>query len=164
MTFNQSQNGGHFDHKRIGPPKGKPSNNLKTARWKHAIGKALKQYNNDKIKQGEALDHIAFELVAAACDNTNENYQFAVKEIGLRLDGKHKEHIEIGVSEGAAALGLGISAAFASLIRITSGREVIDGEVIMSSGFVLPAPVCVEASGHGEGLDISEVQGGSGGT
>jgi len=99
---------------------------------------------------------IAREVVECAQDRTNENFQYAVKEIGLRLDGKPTEHIDVTTNEGLASAALGISAALAQLSLVTGVGTVIDGEVIVPDRSLLPAEICTEAEGRGEGVDISE--------
>lgn len=140
-----------------GAPRGNQNKN-KGKRWSGALRKALTLFENDKVKGGQALDKIALEVVGAAVDRTDDNWQFAVKEIGMRLDGKPTERIEVDASDAAGHV-VGISAAFAALIEATGKGEVIDGEVVVSDRPLLSAEVCVEAGGHGEGVDFSEVSG-----
>jgi hypothetical protein len=63
----------------------------------------------------EALLKIATELVECALDSTNPNFQFAVREIGLRLDGKPKDHIDLDTTQ--PLVNAGISDAYAILIE-----------------------------------------------
>ena len=132
--------------------------------WNKSLMKALRNYENDKdeIRRGYALNRIAVNLLKCALDTDSPHYEFAVKEIGLRLDGKPKEHIELGLNEGTAALGIGISAAFAQLVEMQTGGKIIDGEVVVPDRSLLPAPVRAAQNGCGEGVDIQEVPGDSG--
>lgn len=75
-------------------------NATRAKRWQEAIDKALKRFNRakvegdapqDEVKAGEALDHIAMTVVAAAIDGD----WWAVAEIGNRLDGKPPQSIDI---------------------------------------------------------------------
>ena len=65
----------------------------------------------------EALLKIATELVECALDRTDPNFQFAVREIGLRLDGKPKEHIALESAQ--PRVNAGISDAYAILTEAT---------------------------------------------
>lgn len=73
-------------------------NGSKGKRWQEAIDKALKRFNRaateddpaTQVKTGEALDHIAQTVVAAAIDGD----WWAVAEIGNRLDGKPAQSID----------------------------------------------------------------------
>ena len=136
-------------------------NQSKTKPWKEAINKALKQYENKErgVRRGDALRRIADELIMAAMDRNDQNFQFAVKEIGLRQDGKPTETVEIG---DATEKYLGISAAFAVLSQFAAEPKTVHGTTIVQDRPVLPAEVRIKADGCGEGLDIPENQGRSG--
>ena len=77
-------------------PKGHPGFTGKTHNkpWRDAVNKALLQYENKSddprayVKRGEALFKIATQMVECALDKDDDNFQFAVKEIGMRQDGK----------------------------------------------------------------------------
>ena len=94
--------------------------------WKLAIKRALARQSESE--QNEALLKIATELLKCAMDSGNPNFQFAVKEIGLRLDGKPREHIEIGLDSTPDFMSIGVSQAYATLVSITKPGEVIEGE------------------------------------
>ena len=130
-------------------------NQSRTRPWKNAIKRTLKQYEDKTagITQGNVLRRIAEEMVECALDRNNPNYRFAVKELGLRLDGKPTETVEIGDTTREL---IGISAAYGVLASLTGKGEVIDGEVIVPDRSLLSSEVCVEAGGRGEGVDISE--------
>jgi|SRR6185312_3692021 len=68
-------------------------NATKTKRWTQAIDKALKQFQDKKlrVKAGEALDRIAKLLVKEALQGD----WWAVTEIGNRLDGKPAQSIDV---------------------------------------------------------------------
>ena len=100
-------------------------------------------------------------MVEQALDPTSPHYEFAVKEIGLRLDGKPKETLEVTDTTGAF---IGLSGAYRTLIDITPKREAISGTSTVQDRPVLSAEVCAEPEGCGEGVDIPEVSGGSGGS
>jgi len=140
-----------------GAPKGN-KNQSSGKPWKDAINRALTK--KGKCEQAEELYLIAREVVEAAQDRTDPNFAMAVKEVGLRLDGKPTEHIALEGNTSQALIG--ISAAFASLVRITNSGEVIDGEIIMPDRSLLSSEICVEAEGLGEGVDLPKVSGGSG--
>ena len=95
--------------------------------WKQAIERALSVKGTRD--RAEELYIVAETLLGCAKDTSSPHYQFAVKEIGLRLDGKPREHIQVGVDEGNAFIGIGISQAFANLVKIANTGEVIDAEV-----------------------------------
>lgn len=133
--------------------------------WREAIDKALKRYERESddpkraIKRGEALFKVANELVESALDRKDPNFQFAVKEIGLRQDGKPIETVELGDTTQKA---LGISAALNLLSQFTAEPKVVSGETIVQDRPVLPDKVCAEEGGHSEGVDISKVSGHTG--
>lgn len=140
--------------------KGLPNNTIDFAdpqrRWKQAIQRVLSKKGT--VNAADELYKVAEKLLECAVDKESPHYQFAVKEIGLRLDGKPTERVQITDPSATAAV-IGISAAFAKLVELQSGGKVINGEVVMPDGSLLPAPVRVTENGHGEGLDISEVPG-----
>jgi hypothetical protein len=123
--------------------------------WKAAINRALSKKGS--CERSEELYLIAREVVECAQDRTDPNFAMAVKEVGLRLDGKPTEHIAL--TDDTAQKLVGISAAFASLVGAATGGTIIDGEIIMPSRSLLPAEVCPETGGHGEGLDLREMSG-----
>ena len=144
---------------------GAGNNFLKNKPWKDAINRAFAQYEDKSddpkryVKRGEALFKIANEMVECALDRNNENFQFAVKEIGMRQDGKPIETVELG---DATQKALGISQAFSLLADFAGREEVVIGETLVPDRPLLSVEVCVEAGGHGERVDIPEVSGGSG--
>lgn len=142
----------------------RPDSNVKQGMWVKAIKTALADHSNPKkkIKAGEALFKIADQMVAAATDRTDPNFQFAVKEIGMRLDGKPTEHIQIGAPNGSAHELIGISAAFATLVRAAAEREVVGGETLVPDRPLLPTEIRPKANGHGKGMDIPAMSGSSG--
>jgi hypothetical protein len=123
--------------------------------WKAAINRALSKKGS--CDRSEELYLIAREVVECAQDRSDPNFAMAVKEVGLRLDGKPTEHIEL--TDDTAQKLVGISAAFASLIGVTGRGEIIDGEIVVSDRPLLPVEVRPETGGHGEGLDLREVSG-----
>lgn len=127
--------------------------------WRNAISRALSKKGT--VDRAESLYQVADELLQCALNPESPHYEFAVKEIGLRLDGKPKEHIEFSTDDGVAAVGIGISAAFASLVKATSGGEIVDGEVVVPDRPVLSTEVCTESKGCGETVGISEMSGDS---
>lgn len=127
--------------------------------WKHAIERALSK--KGKCEKAEELYLIAREVVESAQDRTDPNFQFAVKEVGMRLDGKPVETVELG---DASQKALGISAALSLLSDFTRREETVVGETIVPDRPVLSASVCPEEGGHREGVAVSEVSGSSGGS
>ena len=85
--------------------------------WKLAIKRALARKGNGD--QNKVLLQIATQLVDCAVDSTNPNWQFAVTEIGNRLDGKPREHVDLNSSVEQSALSIGISDAYANLMEAT---------------------------------------------
>lgn len=130
-------------------------NAAKGKRYRDAIRKALAQYEDDEVKAGKALEVIGKKLVGEALNPDSKHYEFAVKEIGNRIDGSSKES-----GESATEVLRGISVAFNALEDFARARQVIDGEVVVPDRSVLPAEVRIEAGGHGEGVDIPKDQGG----
>jgi|TARA_Y100000296_G_scaffold38168_1_gene44183 hypothetical protein len=126
------------------------SNRLKP--WKAAIDRALSK--KGKVDQAQELYLIAREVVESAQDRNNPNFQFAVKEVGLRLDGKPVETVELG---DTAQKALGISQAFSLLAEFAGREEVVVGEVIVPDRPLLSTEVCPEEGGCSEGVDISKV-------
>ena len=106
-----------------GAPKGN-RNQLNGLEWKAAISRALSKKGS--CDRAESLYEIAEKLIECALDSTNPHYQFAVKEIGLRLDGKPREYIEVSTDEAANAATRGISAAYQSLVQITTNPKDIE--------------------------------------
>lgn len=126
-----------------------------------SLWKSLKQWQDSDGERGNALRKITDTLVQEAMNPESSNYQFAVKEIGLRIDGSPKSDSGGGSSP---QVYIGISEAFAGLIAAQSGAETIDGTALVSDGSVLPSPLRAETGGHGEAVDIREMSGGSEGT
>jgi len=119
--------------------------------WANALRRSLAQW--DTIHGGpKALRRIADEVVLCALDRNNDHFEFAIKEIGARIDGTAK-------ADGINPVEFlhSISDAFTALSDFKARSEVIDGEVVMSDRLILPVEVCVEAGGHGEGVGVSEV-------
>ena len=125
--------------------------------WRDAIERALRK--KGKCEKAEELYLIAREVIECAQDRTNPKFEFAVKEVGLRLDGKPVETVELG---DATQKTLGISAAFSLLADFAGREEVVVGETLVPDRPLLSSEVCPSEGGHGEGVDLSEVSGGSG--
>jgi hypothetical protein len=70
-------------------------NEAKGKRWAGAIRRALHEYEDETIKQGEALLAIARKVVKAALDGD----PYARKEIGERLDGKPAQAVTVSGDE-----------------------------------------------------------------
>lgn len=155
--------GEHFknpDHNRGKGSLGR-SNFKKGMRYREAIRKALLQYEKGEVKAGQALDAIARRLVHEALTSEDpQMVKFAMQEIGNRLDGKPTEHKVIDKSVTAHVEGL--SEAAGILRRFAGFGETYTLEGVVSDGPLLPAPVCVGPEGHGEGVGIPEVPGGTG--
>ncbi|MBL4575583.1 MAG: hypothetical protein JKY51_05735 [Opitutaceae bacterium] len=86
--------------------------------WKLAIKRALARKGNgaaDKV-----LLQIATQLVECALDSTNPNFMFAVTEIGNRLDGKPREHVDMDFDTAPTFLSIGISDVYTSLGKVKS--------------------------------------------
>lgn len=64
-------------------------NAAKGAEWKQAIKRALAHKSNSNYRAG--LDLVATEFIAAACAGD----QWAVKEIGDRMDGKPAQSVTV---------------------------------------------------------------------
>ena len=125
---------------------------------RHSLQKSLKQWVNEDGERGKALRKITDTLVKEAMDPKSSNYQFAVREIGLRIDGSPKSESGGGTP---TQVNLTISDAFAGLIAAQSQPKTVHGETIVQDGPVLPIEIRPETGGHGEGVDIPEVSGGS---
>ncbi len=69
-----------------------PGNNnaTKGAEWRQAIKRALTQKSGTNYRDG--LDLVAKQIVQAAC----EGDQWAIKEIGDRIDGKPPQSLSLG--------------------------------------------------------------------
>jgi hypothetical protein len=76
-----------------GPPSGN-RNAAKGYRWHDAIHRALTRYCDpeQEVAAGRALDKIAEKLVKAALKGD----QYAITEIGNRLDGKAAQSLTVG--------------------------------------------------------------------
>ena len=131
-------------------------NAAKGTAFRDALRKTLRNYEKGDIERGKALESICNKLVKEALDPESSNYQFAVKEIGLRIDGTPKSNSDSG---STSQILIGVSPAFAGLIAATGGTKSSDGETIVSDGSLLSTEICIGPGGHGEGVDISEVQG-----
>lgn len=60
------------------------SNAKRGTEWREAIRAAVKRYESDDIKRGQALERVAKKVVSMALDGDMQ----AIKEIGDRLDGR----------------------------------------------------------------------------
>lgn len=136
----------------------KPGNQnaAKGSRVRNSLLKSLKQWQPGE--PDAALRKITDTLVEEAMDPKSSNYQFAVKEIGLRIDGSPKSE---GGGGSPTQVVIGISEAFAGLIAAQSSAEGSHGKTLVQDGSVFSDPVCVEKGGRGEALDIREDTGGS---
>ena len=76
-----------------------------------------------------------------AVDPESPHYEFAVKEIGMRLDGKPTDTKEIGLSDGTAAEILGLSNTLRLLKDITAQGATLSDETVVSDGLVLSAEI-----------------------
>ena len=143
----------------VGNPTGKGGGNNRhnNKPWADAIKRALMK--KGKCEQAEELYLIAREVVESAQDRKSDNFQFAVREVGMRLDGKPVETVELGDDSKKA---LGISAALTLLSEFTGREETVVGETIVQDRSVLPSEICPEEGGHGEGVAVSEVSGSGG--
>ena len=65
-------------------------NAAKALEWRQAVVRALKTYEDDQVKRGQALYHIARGLVKKALAGEMD----AVQEIANRLDGRPLQNIE----------------------------------------------------------------------
>lgn len=76
---------------------GQPGNKnaTKNKRWREAIDKALKQYNEGEVKAGHALDKIAMRLVGKAVTGKQDEFKMAMQEIGDRIDGKAPQDVNV---------------------------------------------------------------------
>jgi hypothetical protein len=73
------------------------SNATKNKRWSQAIDKALKQYNEGDVKQGQALDVIAMRLVRRAITTDDDQvFDKAIAVIGDRIEGKPSQSVQHG--------------------------------------------------------------------
>ena len=72
-----------------GAPKGN-TNKANGRPWTNAIHHALARYNRGDVKQGTALARLALQVV----DMAMKGDQWAIKEIGERLDGKAVQAIQ----------------------------------------------------------------------
>lgn len=134
------------------------ASNAKGTPWASALKKASSQYKCDGPGHANALRRIADNVVECALDKESPHFEFAIKELGARLDGTAK--IEGGVNPTEFLHS--ISDAFTALVHFKSQSEALHGEVIVQDRPVLSSEVCVEAGGYGEGVDIQDVSGGAG--
>mgnify|MGYP003625087493 FL=1 len=123
-----------------GAPKGS-RNRAQGKQFQEAIRKAAWKYSDDETKRGNALLTIATKLVGQAVNPDSPHYEFAVKEIGLRLDGKPTDTKEIGLSDGTAAEILGLSNTLRLLKDITAQGATLSHEAAVSDGLVLSAEI-----------------------
>ena len=79
MSANQRMSGGQIGN----------TNAAKPFLFRDALHKALKRYENQDVKRGHALLHVCLKLVDKAVAGDN----YAIKEIGDRLDGKPAQAI-----------------------------------------------------------------------
>ena len=135
--------------------RGKPNNRSKGIPFAHTLRKALKQYDTGDPRQANALRKMSDILIGEALNPKSDNYQFAVKEIGSRIDGSPKRGEEGGIS--ATEFLHSISDAFTALNDFKSRGEEVHGETIVQDRPVLSSEVRPEEGGHGEGVDIPEV-------
>ena len=131
--------------RQTGAPKGIP--------WAGALRKAAAQYQCKGPGHANALRRIADNVIECALDKDSPHFEFAIKELGARLDGSVKSEPGINPTEFLHS----ISDAFAALSYFKSQSEVIHGEVVVSDRPLLSSSVCVEAGGHGEGVDLQTV-------
>ena len=73
-----------------GAPQGN-NNASKGKTWRDALRKALIQYEDDDIKCGQALGHIATNIIKAALNGDKDSWQ----EIGNRMDGRPVQGLAI---------------------------------------------------------------------
>lgn len=130
-------------------------NAAKGRQCREALRKVLAQYEDDTVERGQALRKVYEGVVQQALDPESKHYEFAVKEIGQRIDGSAKES-----GESATHLIEGISAAFAALSDFAAQPKIVYGETIVPDRSVLPSQVRAQESGHGEGVDLPEGEGG----
>jgi hypothetical protein len=116
-------NGPESNAQHNGAPKGN-RNQLNGFEWKAAINRALSKKGS--CDRAETLYQIAEKLIECALDSTNPHFQFAVKEIGLRLDGKPRECIDVSSDEFANTATIGIAATYQSLVQISTSPKVIE--------------------------------------
>ena len=109
-----------------GAPKGN-RNQLNGLEWKAAISRALSKKGS--CDRAESLYEIAEKLIECALDSKSPHFQFAVKEIGLRLDGKPRERAHVSSDEFANIAPIGISATYQSLVQITTNPEDIEQDI-----------------------------------
>lgn len=126
--------------------------------WASALKRATKQYQCKGPGHADAIRRIADNVVECALDKDSPHFEFAIKELGARLDGTAKKEGGINPTEFLHS----ISDAFAALSHFKSQSEAFDGEIVVSDRSVLPAEVCVEEGGYGEGMGIPDVPESSG--
>lgn len=69
-------------------------NAVRALEWRQALLRALKTYEDDEVKRGTALHHIARVIVKKALSGEMD----AVQEIACRLDGKPLQNVESRLS------------------------------------------------------------------
>lgn len=138
------------------PAKPGNRNAAKGTAVRNSLLKSLKQWSPGN--PDAALRKITDTLVEEAMDPKSSNYQFAVKEIGLRIDGSPKSEGSGGTS---STVIIGVSEAFAGLIAAQSGTADSHGEIIVQDRPVLPSEVRSEAGGRGEAVGVRQDTGGS---
>ena len=139
--------------------KNKTSNRAKGVPWSNAVRKSLKQWKGDN-GEANALRKIADTMIDCALDPESPHYEFAIKEIGVRVDGSPKRGEESGIDPTEFLHS--ISDAFTALSDFKSSVEDGRREIAVQNRSVLPAEVCPQEGGYGEGVDISAVSDGSG--
>ncbi len=137
-------------------------NSAKGLKFQSAIKKALASYESDTVAAGHALDAIGRRLVKEALTSDDPAMvKFAITEIGNRLDGKAREHKVVDQSITTDYAGL--SKAVGILRKFAGLGETYTLEGAVPDRPLLPVEVCVEPEGHGAGVGVPEVPGGSGG-
>lgn len=117
--------------------------------WEHAINRALSGVGKKgQCTRAAQLLLIAEEVIKSAQDRKDPNFRFAVQEIGLRLDGKPTEHIEVGLDKDSTSLAIGISQTLRRLSELTGRGTLINGEVIVQDRPLLPSKVRTEEERH----------------
>jgi len=119
-------NGPESNAQHNGAPKGN-RNQLNGLEWKAAINRALSKKGS--CDRAETLYVIAEKLIECALDPKSPHYQFAVKEIALRLDGKPRARIEVSIDEAAYAAPMGIAESYQSRVETTTNQDAIEQDM-----------------------------------
>ena len=114
----------------------------------------------NSIRRGSSQTN-ARRIAAKLVDQAVKGEPFAIQTILDRVEGKPEQQVK-HAHEGSISIRSAALSQLATLIGEATGRrpDFIDADVV-PEGSVLSAPLCVQADGHAERMDISEDEGSS---